>query len=129
MRHRFTVAVLAACLGVLGLGVVGASAAPGNAPNSLTGTFFNCSNGDSGTFVVNSGNSHAAQTWNVAHLTFSGGGTGNFVPTSLALAVNGVPEPPATKGNAQGSVTCSISASEDGFTLTGTVVGNIVTTP
>jgi hypothetical protein len=51
-----------------------------------------------------------------------------FIPTSQALVVNGSPVPSVTKGAAPGSVTCSISASEDGFTLTGTVTGNIVTT-
>jgi hypothetical protein len=126
MRQRFSVAVLAACLGLLGVGVVAAGAAPGNAPTSLSGDFFDCSNGDSGTFVVNSGNSHPT-TWNAAHLTFSGGGTGVFVPTGKTVTFDGVPEPPATKGSAQGSVSCSISASEDGLTLTGTVVGNIIT--
>jgi hypothetical protein len=125
MRQRFTVAVFAACLGVLGVGVAGAGAAPRNAPTSVSGTFFDCSNGDSGTFVVNSGNSQPT-TLNAAHLTFSGGGTGIFVPTGRTLTFNGVPEPPVTKGSAQGSVTCSISASEDGLPLTGTVVGNII---
>lgn len=105
-----------------------ALASPVNAPTSLTGSFFGCSNGDSGTFVTNSGNSHAPTTWNAVNLTFSSGGPGVFIPTSEALSVNGSPEPPVSKGSTSGSVTCSISASEDGFTLTGTVTGNIVTT-
>jgi hypothetical protein len=104
-----------------------AGAAPTNAPSSLTGQFFNCSNGDSGTFTVNSGNSHAAQTWNVAHLVFASGGTGIFVPTALALSFNGSPPTLVTKGSTTGSVTCSISATEDGFMLNGTVTGNVVT--
>jgi hypothetical protein len=94
----------------------------------LTGSFFGCSNGDNGTFVVNSGNSHAPVTWNAANLTFSSGGTGVFIPTAEALLVNGSPEQPVSKGSTVGSVTCSISASGDGFTLTGMVTGNIVTT-
>jgi hypothetical protein len=114
-------------VGVLGLGVASASAAPTNAPNSLTGIFYDCTpTGDSGTFVINSGNSHAAQTWNVAHQTFSAGGTGIFVPTSLALVFNGVPETPVNKGATRGSVTCSIYANEDGFILSGSVTGKIV---
>jgi hypothetical protein len=112
-------------VGVLGPGVATASAAPANAPSSTTGSFFGCSNGDSGTFVINSGNSHAAQTWNVAHLSFSSGGTGIFIPTSLDLSFNGSPPTLVTKGAKTGSVTCSILISEDGFTLSGTVTGNI----
>lgn len=132
MRHRlsvrFAVAIVSAFLGVAGAGAAVANAAPTNAPSSLTGSFFGCSNGDSGTFVVNSGNNHATQTWNVAHLTFSTGGTGIFVPTNLALTFNGMSAPPSTKGSAPGSVTCSISAGGNGFTLTGSVTGNIITT-
>jgi hypothetical protein len=125
---RKAVAGLAATCALTLAGAAPALAGPGNAPTSLTGSFFGCSNGDSGTFVTNSGNSHAPTTWNAAHLTFSSGGTGVFIPTSEALSVNGSPEPPVTKGSTSGSVTCSIFASANGFTLTGTVTGNIVTT-
>lgn len=125
---RKAVAGLAAACALTVAGVAPALASPVNAPTSLTGSFFGCSNGDSGTFVVNSGNTHAPVTWNAAHLTFSSGGTGLFIPTAEALSVNGNAEPAVTKGSAPGSVTCSISASAPGFTLTGTVTGNVVTT-
>jgi hypothetical protein len=129
MRLRSTIrlplAVVAVCAAAL-VGANGVGASPVNSPDALTGTFFDCSNGASGTFVVNSGNAQANQTWNVAHLTFSSGGTGVFIPTTLALSYNGMTAPPTNKGSAQGSVTCSIAASGPGFTLTGTVTGNIV---
>jgi hypothetical protein len=126
-RCKATAGLVAACALTLAA-AASALASPAKAPTALTGSFFGCSNGDSGTFVVNSGNSHAATTWTSAHLTFSSGGTGVFIPTAEALSVNGSPEPPVTKGSAPGSVTCSISANGAGFTLTGTVTGNIVTT-
>jgi hypothetical protein len=107
-------------------GVAAAAASPSTAPSALKGSFFDCSNGESGTFVVNSG--QASSSWNVAHLTFTSGGTGIFVPTAMNLLVNGIPEGPVTKGSVTGSVTCSIQASQPGFTLTGMVTGNIVHT-
>lgn len=48
-----------------GLGMSSAVAAPVHAKSSLTGTF-DCGGGVTGTFVVNSGNAQAAQTWNSA---------------------------------------------------------------
>ena len=125
IRLRQAVGGLVAAGALTLAGAAPALASPVNAPTSLTGSFFACSNGDSGTFVTNSGNTHAPTTWNSAHLTFSSGGTGVFIPTSLALSVNGIPETPVSKGSTQGSVTCSISAIAPGFTLTGTVTGNI----
>jgi hypothetical protein len=114
---------------VAGMGAAGmaaASAAPSNAPTSLTGSFRGCSNGDSGTFVVNSGKTHAPVTWDSAHLTFTDGSKGIFVSTMTDLSVNGMAQGPQTKGSAVGSVTCSIVATQPGFMLTGTVTGNIV---
>src|SRR5579862_7939013 len=62
-----------------------ASAAPSNAPSSISGTF-SCTNGDAGTFVVNSGNGNGnGTTWNVAHLSFDTGGRGVFSPTGFDL--------------------------------------------
>jgi hypothetical protein len=126
LRHAIGGLVAAGALTIAA--VAPAMASPANAPTSLKGNFFNCSNHESGTFVTNSGNTHALTTWNSAHLTFSSGGTGVFIPTALALSVNGIPETPVSKGSAHGSVTCSISATQPGFALTGTVTGNIVTT-
>ena len=80
-------------------------------------------------FVVNSGNAQAATTWNVAHLTFSSGGTGIFVPTMLDLTFSfdgQTSTSHATKGSAPSAITCTISATQDGFTLSGVVTGTIV---
>jgi hypothetical protein len=126
---RGVVATSAMTVGLLGFGAV-ASAAPSNAPTSLSGTFI-CPGGVTGTFVTNSGNTHAAQTWNVAHLTFENGGKGIFVPTTLSLTFTspeGTFTSTSTKGNAPSSVTCTISASPGpGYSLSGQVTGNIVT--
>jgi hypothetical protein len=118
--------------GVVGLGAAlgtsVAAAAPSHAPSALSGTF-DCPNGETGTFVVNSGNAHAATTWNVAHLTFSSGGTGIFVPTMLDLTFTfdgQTSTSQATKGSAPSAITCTISAAQDGFTLSGVVTGTIV---
>jgi hypothetical protein len=105
-----------------------ADAAPSNARNALSGTF-DCANGESGTFVVNSGNAQAETTWNVAHLTFSSGGTGIFVPTMLDLTITFDGQTftsQSTKGSAPSAVSCTISAAQDGFTLSGVVAGKIV---
>ena len=124
-RRAGTKLALAAALGVGVLGISAGSA--GAAPmNGLTGSFWGCSDGLTGTFVINSGNSHAAQTWNVAHLTFTTGGTGIFVPTALDLSFNGMSGGLVTKGSAPGDVTCSILASQGGFTLSGMVTGRVV---
>jgi hypothetical protein len=80
-------------------------------------------------FTVNSGNSHAAQAWGSAHLTFNGGGTGIFVPTELNLTITSggmTFTSDSTKGNAPGSVTCTILESAPGFSLSGIVTGTIV---
>jgi hypothetical protein len=111
-----------------GLGTSAVGAAPSNAPSALSGTF-DCGNGVSGTFVVNSGNAAAPTTWNVAHLTFSSGGSGIFVPTTLDLTFSAGGQTftsHATKGSAPTAITCTISAAGDGFTLSGVVAGKIV---
>jgi hypothetical protein len=123
---RVLVGSLALTAAAVGVGVSGASASPSNAPTALSGTF-NCS-GSTGTFVVNSGNAMAPVTWNVAHLTFSSGDTGIFVPTALHLTFTfmGQSQPlDASKGSAHGSATCSIAATQGDFSLTGSVTGNI----
>ncbi len=121
-----TVAAIALGGTTLGLGASTAGAAPTKAPSSLQGTF-SCDNGDTGTFVVNSGNAQG-QTWNAAHLTFDTGGKGIFHPvsTDLTISFDGMTEQQfAQKNNtSKGSVTCDISAVQPGgFSLTGTVVG------
>lgn len=117
-----------------GFGASIAAAAPTNAPTAIMGTF-DCAGGETGTFVVNSGNAQAATTWNVAHLTFNGGGTGIFVPTVLELTFTGpgIPLQPPTattkgNGNPPANATCTIMAQEGPFTLSGTVIGRIVMT-
>ena len=125
----FSVAGLVAALAA-GVAAPAASAAPANAPSSLTGTF-DCGNGVTGVFVVNSGNAQSANTWNVAHLTFSSGGTGIFVPTMLDLTFSAGGQSftsQATKGSAPSAITCSIAAGGNGFSLSGVVVGRIVRT-
>jgi len=129
MVRRALVASATLSMGLLGLGAAGAGAAPSNAPAATTGMFI-CPGEVTGTFLLNSGNSHAAQTWNIAHLTFDSGGTGIFVATALDLTITFDSQPPvivnATKGSAPGSVTCSISESAPGFSLLGNVTGQIV---
>jgi hypothetical protein len=126
---RALVASATLSMGLLGLGAAGAASSPSNAPAATTGTFI-CPGGVTGKFLLNSGNSHAAQTWNIAHLTFDSGGTGTFVPSALDLTITFDSQPPvtvnATKGSAPGSVTCTISESTPGFSLSGSVTGRIV---
>jgi hypothetical protein len=116
--------------GMAAAGEAAASASPSNAPTSTSG-HFTCPGNVTGTFVVNSGKSSApTTTWTSAHLTFADGSTGIFVPTALDLMVMSPQGPVAedfTKGNAPGSVTCSITAPlQPPFFLTGTVTGNII---
>jgi hypothetical protein len=112
----------------LGLGAATASAAPANAPTSISGTF-SCPGGHSGTFVVNSGNANG-QSWNPAFLTnTSNGNTANFIPTALNLTFTGPgvsSQIDATKGNTIGEITCTVNAVLGPFTLSGTATGNIV---
>ena len=128
---RTIVASAALSFGFLGLGAAVAGASPTNAPSSQSGTF-TCPGDVTGMFTVNSGNTHAAQTWNVAHLVFDSGATGIFVPTTLSLTFTPTGGTPAsftvTKGSAPSSVTCTISESTPQFTLFGTATGNIVMT-
>lgn len=130
MSVRALAAAAALSVALLGFGAAGAGASPSNAPTAQMGTF-SCPDGSSGTFVVNSGKNHAAQTWDVAHLTFSSGATGIFVPTALDFTItfNGQTfTSSSTKGSAPGSTTCSISESGPGFTLSGTATGKITIT-
>jgi hypothetical protein len=118
-------------MGVVGLGVTTASAAPANAKNAIAGTF-DCGSLGTGTFVVNSGNAQAATTWNVAHLTFADGSTATFQPRALDLTFTfmGQTQTQTVSKNGPGSTECSISASEDGglFSLSGTVIGKVTFT-
>jgi hypothetical protein len=124
-------AATAALNGALfGASTVNAGAAPSNAPSSLSGPF-SCDNGDTGTFVVNSGNANGT-TWNVAHLTLDSG-AGVFHPSAfnLTFSLQGVPQGTqiAQKQNqSKGLVTCDISANQGPFSLSGTVMGNITNT-
>jgi hypothetical protein len=101
------------------------------APTALTDSFFNCSNGASGTFVINSGKAAAPTTWTSAHLTFTSGARGIFIPTALDLTFSFDGQTFTdhfTKGSAPASVTCSIFAQMDGATLSGSVSGRTVIT-
>lgn len=119
---------------VLLLGGSPALAAPSNAKSALSGSF-DCGSAGTGTFVVNTGNAMAT-TWNAASLSFTGGGTGIFTPTSFNLADTFDGQPAgtevATKREPAGSATCSIAASASfgghTFSVSGTVVGNIIHT-
>ena len=114
---------------VAGLGGASASAAPVHAKNALTGTF-DCGSAGSGTFVVNSGNAQAAVTWNVAHLTFADGSTAVFQPRAfdLTFTFEGQSMTQVASKNGPGSTVCTISASQDGFSLSGTVTGKVTVT-
>lgn len=115
--------------GVVALGASGASASPVNAKTALIGTF-DCGSVGAGTFVVNSGNAHAATTWNVAHLTFTDGSTAVFQPRAfdLTFTFNGQSMTQVASKNGPGSTVCGISASQDGFSLSGTVTGKVTFT-
>jgi hypothetical protein len=121
--------------GLFGVGMTAASAAP-SGPNVTTGTF-SCSGGPSGTFVApgNSSKNGQASDWSAAHLTFTGGGQGIFVPTELHFTgtIDGTPVffENAVKGSAPSSITCTIESTPQQtpgglFQLTGTVIGKIV---
>ena len=94
----------------------------------MSGTF-DCGSAGTGAFVINSGNSHAAQTWNVAHLTFDSGTTGIFVPNMINLSGSFDGQPitqQASKNGPVGSALCTIHISQGPFTLDGQVGGMIV---
>jgi hypothetical protein len=114
---------------VVGLGGASASASPVHAKNVLTGTF-DCGSVGSGTFAVNSGNAQAAVTWNAAHLTFADGSTAVFQPRAfdLTFTFEGQSMTQVASKNGPGSTVCSISASQDGFSLSGTVTGKVTVT-
>jgi hypothetical protein len=120
-------AVLAA--GIVGLGASSASGSPVNARNALMGTF-DCGSVGAGTFVVDSGNAQAATTWNAAHLTFADGSTAVFQPRAfdLTFTFNGQSMTEVASKNGPGSTVCSISAGQDGFSLSGTVTGKVTFT-
>jgi hypothetical protein len=93
---------------VLVVAVTGAGAAPGNAPTHGSGTF-SCSDGSSGTFVNNDGNSHdQKQPWIPGFVTFADGSTGVFITDSLVITVNGTVVLSQSKGNAPGPITCDV---------------------
>ena len=114
---------------VIGFGAPSASASPVNAKNALTGAF-DCGSVGSGTFVINSGNAHAAVTWTAAHLTFADGSTAVFQPRAfnLTFTFDGQSMTQVASKNGPGSTVCSISASQDGFSLSGTVTGKVTFT-
>jgi len=114
---------------VIGFGATSASASPVNAKNALSGTF-DCGSVGSGTFVVNSGNAQAAVTWNAAHLTFADGSTAVFQPRAfdLTFTFEGQSMTQVASKNGPGSTVCSIAASQDGFSLSGTVTGKVTFT-
>ena len=114
---------------VIGFGAPSASASPVNAKNALTGAF-DCGSVGAGTFVVNSGNAHAAVTWTAAHLTFADGSTAVFQPRAfnLTFTFDGQSMTQVASKNGPGSTVCSISASQDGFSLSGTVTGKVTHT-
>jgi hypothetical protein len=114
---------------VVGFGAASASASPVNAKDALTGTF-NCGSVGTGTFVVNSGNTHAPVTWNAAHLTFADGSTAVFQPRAfdLTFTFEGQSMTQVASKNGPGSTVCRISASQDGFSLSGTVTGKVTFT-
>lgn len=106
--------------GLILFGAGAAAAAPTNAKNATTGTF-DCGAAGSGTFVVNSGNSQAPQTWNSAHLTFADGSTDVFHPSAFDLTFSfmGQSFTSTASHSRPGDTTCQISSSQNGFTLSG----------
>jgi hypothetical protein len=94
-----------------------------------------CDNGHTYDFVVNSGGGQGhGQAWDPAFaLSQPDGGRFLFIPTMLNLTFQGPEGPPfssgpVTKGNQQGSVTCTVEgqAINGPFSFSGTVMGNIV---
>jgi len=81
-------------------------------------------------FVVNSGNAQAAVTWNAAHLTFADGSRAVLQPRAfnLVFTFQGQSMRQVASKNGPGSTVCSISASQDGFSLSGTVTGKVTHT-
>ena len=127
---RTAAVVCTAAVGVTGLSLAAAPsmAAPSNAPTSLVGTF-DCGGGNTGSFVVNTGKSNST-TWSPAFLTLSSG-RGMFVPTELHLTFTfggqtGHEDNVKGGGHPVGLTTCTIAAGQDGFSLSGTVVGTLV---
>ena len=123
------IAATAISAAVVGFGGASASASPVNAKPALTGTF-DCGSAGSGTFVVNNGNARAAVTWNAAQLTFADGSTAVFQPRAfdLTFTFDGQSMTQVASKNGPGSTVCSISASQDGFSLSGTVTGKVTFT-
>jgi len=127
--QRFAVCIAGtAALGaaMVVMGSSGASASPVNAKTGLMGTF-DCGSLGAGTFIVNSGNANAPTTWNAAHLTFADGRTAVFQPSALDLtfSFDGQSMTEVASKHGPGSTMCSISASQDGFSLSGTVTGKV----
>jgi hypothetical protein len=108
--------------GVIGLGAANASAAPGNAKNATTGAF-DCRAIGSGTYVINTGNTHApVVAWSAAQLSFKDGRTGVFQPRAYDFAEGLVA---SKKGRA--STVCSVFDADGN--LLGTVTGQVTFTP
>jgi len=132
-RSRVFAAGLIAAAGIsaaaVGFGGASASASPVNAKNAVTG-MFDCGSAGSGMFVVNSGNAQAAVTWNAAHLTFADGSRAVLQPRAfnLVFTFQGQSMHQVASKNGPGSTVCSISASQDGFSLSGTVTGKVTHT-
>jgi len=146
MSRRMKMASVGAlCVGAIGFAASSAvaGASPTRAPSASSGTF-TCTTGRSGTFTINSGHS-TGTSWNVAHLSFTGGGTGIFVPsvistTTTATTTTGTvvftTSSTRTKGNGHTPApnACSISAMAQfttggqmlTFSLSGTVTGKLV---
>jgi hypothetical protein len=114
-------------VGVIGLGAAGASAAPGNAKLATTG-MFECESLESGgTFVINTGNSHApVVAWSAAQLTFQhgplAGRTAVFQPRQYNFFNEGL----MASKNGPGSTECAVTV--DGILL-GKVTGQVTFTP
>ena len=126
-----SVATAAVVASVVGTGVAGAGAAPVKPKTAVSGTFSDCSNGRSGTFVVNDGKSNGA-AWSAAQLKFADGSRGVFTPTALDLTITVDGQVVGTqvqhKHPKRNSVTCTIAATTpDGASLSGTVIGKMTT--
>lgn len=101
---------------------------PGNSPSASPPFTIDCGSLGSGTFITNSGKSHAL-TWNPFFVT-SQDGLSTIDPTAYdyTISVDGTPvfSPDVAKGSAPGSVTCVLSGGSGGVTVVGTITGNPV---
>jgi len=131
MRRTLRFSMLTICIPALLLGfAVSATAAPERAPHRLVGTA-DCGSDGTFDFIATQSNSEST-TWNPAFITRSDGATGLFIPASLDGTFTG-PDGSfsfsSAKATAPGPVSCDIAAEAGpGFTLTGTVTGQIILT-